>query len=328
MNPFAARTFRFGLMLFLLTQSGCLLVAREVVKAFDAQRDAQSLQESAEPAGAAELPPGIRIVRDVAYGSDPKQRFDVYAPAVAPASNASRAPVIFMVHGGGWAFGDKGARNVIENKVRRWVPRGFILISVNNRLVPAADPLAQVGDLALALKVAQDQAASWGGDRARFILMGHSAGAHLIALLSVSPRLRTQAGDAPWLGSILLDSAALDVPQLMQLPHFGLYDRAFGSDPAQWRAASPYDQLAAATPPLLAVCSSQRRMSCPQARRFVAKAAALGSRDTVLEQDLNHAQINQRLGSEGAYTDAVEVFMASLDSRAAALLKAPAATPR
>ena len=76
-----------------------------------------------------------RVVRNVHYGSDIRQRFDVYAPA-----DAKGAPVIFMVHGGGWAYGDKSARGVTENKVKRWVPRGFIVLSPPYRLLPPSAP--------------------------------------------------------------------------------------------------------------------------------------------------------------------------------------------
>ena len=265
--------------------------------------------------GAAVLPAGIRVVRDVAYGSDPKQRFDVYAPM-----QADRAPVIFMVHGGAWAIGDKAAKNVIQNKVARWVPRGFILISVNYRLLPDAAPLQQARDVAQALVQAQRQATEWGGDRRKFILMGHSAGAHLVDLLAAEPAIALQLGATPWLGTVSLDSASLDVVQTMQSRHLRLYDRAFGSDPAVWQAASPLQQLHAPGAPFLAVCSSRRAESCPQAHRFVDKATRLGMHAQVLEQDMTHEEINQQLGSASNYTTQVEAFMRSLDPVVAHLL--------
>ncbi len=301
----------------LIGQSGCVFAARQIYNQINQHRDEQSLQETSAPIDPAALPAGTRIIRDVAYGSDNLQRFDVYAPA-----HAKAAPVIFMVHGGGWAFGDKGARNVVENKVKRWLPRGFLLISVNNRLLPGTDPLGQARDVASALAAAQQKATTWGGDRSKFILMGHSAGAHLIALVSASPQLAKEAGASRWLGSVLLDSAALDINQIMQLPHFDLYDRAFGKDPAFWKAVSPIDLLSQATPPILAVCSSKRRVSCPQATRFVNKATGLGTRASVLREDLTHGEINQYLGTVGAYTDAVEDFMRTLDPGVAGLLGA------
>jgi arylformamidase len=233
---------------------------------------------------------------------------DIYLPR-----QAAGAPVIFMVHGGAWRLGDKGAKAVVENKVARWVSRGFIFISINYRLLPKTAPVQQAQDIANALAAAQDKAASWGGDPAKFILMGHSAGAHLVALLAASPAGALKLGAKPWLGAVLLDSAALDVVKIMEAKHARLYDRAFGSDPAYWSAASPFHVLSETTTPFLAVCSSRRDDSCPQASRFVTKAMSLNVRASLLEQDLSHKDINQQLGIKGGYTDAVESFMGTLD---------------
>ena len=253
------------------------------------------------------LPDAVTMLRDQSYGSDRLQRFDVYKPA-----HAAHAPVIFMVHGGGWRRGDKAMRNVVENKVARWVPKGYIVVSVNYRMLPLALPLQQAGDVALALAAAQRSAAAWGGDPSRFILMGHSAGAHLAALLDAAPAIAMQNGARPWLGAVLLDSAALDVPAIMQARHPRLYDAAFGSNPASWKMASPIDAMNAQARPFLVVCSSRRGDSCRQAKGFAARAASLGVRARVLEEDLSHQDINRQLGSPGAYTDAVEAFLATL----------------
>jgi arylformamidase len=256
------------------------------------------------------LPPGVRVFRDVSYGNDPRQRFDVYAPA-----NASGATVIFMVHGGAWFLGDKSAQAVVENKVAHWSARGFIVVSANYRMLPAADPLEQAKDVARALAKAQSNAASWGGDRNKFILMGHSAGAHLVALLAASPAIAARFGATPWLAAVLLDSAALDVVVLMKAPHLRLYDRVFGGDERYWRQVSPIDALTRGMPPILAVCSSLRADSCAQATRFVAKATSLGTRASVLEEGLSHRGINQQLGVAGGYTDAVESFLSVASPR-------------
>lgn len=262
------------------------------------------------------LPAGTRVFRDVAWGSDPHQRFDVYAPA-----QASRAPVIFMVHGGGWRRGDKAALGVIQNKIARWVPRGFIVISTNYRLLPDTPPLQQARDVARALAAAQHRAPKWGGDASRFILIGHSSGAHLVALLTAGPALAREQGVQPWLGTISLDSASFDVVQIMQDQHLHLYDEAFGTRPAEWLAASPYQQMHGRIVPFLAVCSSRRRSSCSQAHAFVRKAESFGSRAKVLEEDLRHGEINSQLGLSSDYTRAAEQFMWSLDSSVARRLK-------
>jgi hypothetical protein len=56
-----------------------------------------------------------------------------------------------------------------------------------------------------------------------------------------------------------------DVVSIMESPHLPMYDRAFGSDRAKWRAASPYHVVTKRTAPMLVVCSSRRAVSCSRA---------------------------------------------------------------
>jgi arylformamidase len=263
--------------------------------------------EADEPSDPVLLPAGVRLVRDVPYGKDNLQRMDIYLP-----QQASGATVIFMVHGGAWRQGDKGARAVVENKVSRWVSKGFIFISTNYRLLPKTAPLEQAQDIASALAAAQSKAASWGGDPAKFLLIGHSAGAHLVALLAAAPALALKRGARPWLGAVLLDSAAFDVVKLMEAKHARFYDQAFGRDAAYWNAASPFHVLSKNATPMLAVCSTRRADSCAQADRFITKAKSFNVRVSLLEQELSHKDINRQLGNFGGYTDAVESFIGSL----------------
>ncbi|MDZ7937206.1 MAG: alpha/beta hydrolase [Rhodoferax sp.] len=260
-----------------------------------------------------------KILRDIAYGNDPKQRMDVYLPTGGSVWGA--APVIFMVHGGAWRTGDKRMSKVVDNKAARWLPKGFVFVSVNNRLLPEADPLDQVHDIAQALALAQSRAGRWGANPAQFVLMGHSAGAHLVALLAASPTLAAQHGAQAWLGTIALDSAALDVPTIMQRRHYRLYDPAFGTNPTYWAATSPLQQLHSGAKPLLAVCSTRRDDSCSQAQAFARQAERLGVRAEVLRQDLSHGDINEQLGLPGDYTAGVERFMASLSTDVAQRLR-------
>lgn len=238
---------------------------------------------------------------DIPYGLAPEQLFDLYAP---PQSKTT--PLILMVHGGAWRLGDKEMGRVVDNKVARWVPRGIAFASINYRMQPKAPPLEQARDVAKALAAIQQDAEKLGIDRNNIVLMGHSAGAHLIALLVARPDLQDEAGVRPWRGTVLLDSGALDVPAVMEGRHPRLYDRAFGSAPADWLAASPHQQLHQATAPLLAVCSSRRANACPQAEAFVAKARGLGTSAELLRLDKTHAEINAQLGEDTGYTAEVE----------------------
>lgn len=263
----------------------------------------------ASDAAETDLPAGTRVLADVAYGNDARQRFDVYLPA-----ETRNAPVLFIVHGGAWRNGWKDHRGLIANKAAYWIPKGYVIVSTDYRLLPEADPRGQVEDVARAIAKAQELAPAWGGDPARFILMGHSAGAHLALLLATDPVRLTKHGARPPRGVISLDSGAVDVVGIMRtVPHPALYDAAFGDSPSYWQAVSPHHLLAPGAPPMLLVCSSRRRGACPPSWRFSRKATSLGVRVEVMEQDLSHMAINRELGLPGAYTEQVDAFIERVD---------------
>lgn len=266
---------------------------------------AQAIDDGAMPARAAHAAPAP--MRDVAYGPDRAQRFDVDLPA-----RTTGAPTVFHVHGGGWAFGDKTGQ--VANKRARWTQAGAFFVSTNYRMRPVADPLEQARDVARALAEAQRVVARAGGDPDRFVLTGHSAGGHLIALLAARPDLVREAGARPWRATVLLDAGSVDVVETMTSPRgrIGLFRNAFGEDPAFWRAVSPMHQIAGKTAPILAVCASERRDSCSANRAFLDKAAGFGTRTQLMEQPLSHGEINRLLGEDNDYTREVEAFVRSL----------------
>lgn len=267
----------------------------------------------------ATLPSGSRAGFNLAYGPDPRQRLDVYLPATTPV-----AGVVFMVHGGAWRTGSKTAPGVVTRKVQRWLPRGVAVVSINYRLLPQASVSAQANDVRAALAFAQAHAGSWGVPAERFVLMGHSAGAHLVALVSANPAGALAAGARPWLGTVVLDSAAMDVPALMTQRHAPLYDSAFGQDPAFWHSTSPIHHLTPQAPPVQLVCSTQRPdHPCRQAEAFARRAHSLGVSAQVLPQARSHGEINTDLGLPGPYTQAVEHFMAGLHPALAKALATP-----
>ncbi|UWX03996.1 alpha/beta hydrolase [Pseudoxanthomonas sp. NC8] len=271
------------------------------------ERLARAREASRQPAPQLpDLPAGTRVLRDVAYGDDPRQRFDVYLPA----QPLQGAPLILFVHGGGWANGNKDNPGVVEGKAGKWLPEGRAFVSTNYRMRPDTAPLDQARDVALALARVQSLAPQWGIDPARVVLMGHSAGAHLAALVGASSTLWRDAGAVRPLGVVSLDSGALDVPDMMRRPRLPpLYGRAFGDDPADWIEASPRHRLAADAVPMLLVCSTRRNDACPQAEAFRASAAAFHVAMQVQPEDLSHAQVNRELGEPSAYTQRVDRWL-------------------
>jgi acetyl esterase/lipase len=150
----------------------------------------------------------------------------------------------------------------------------------------------------------------WGADDGQLILMGHSAGAHLVALLSSDPSLVKAAGGHVWRGTVVLDSAALDVAHVMSNTHARLYDDAFGGDPAFWASVSPTAQLKPGAVPMMLVCSLKRLDdSCGQSRAFADHLKAIGMDAPVVPEPLTHMEINNNLGLDGDYTAAVDGFI-------------------
>ena len=270
-------------------------------------RPGRLLQMLMRGAQALPLPEGATAICDIAYGSDPAQCLDIYRPS-HPAG-----PIMLIVHGGAWSIGDKARADVVSRKLAHWLPLGYVVASTNYRLLPEADPITQARDVARAIALLQLRADEWGADARRVIVLGHSTGAHLAALLSADADLAASGGAAPWLATVLLDSAALDVVETLRGPHMPLHDRAFGPSPAYWEQASPLHRLREKTVPMLLVHAAARRDSGEQARRFAAAALAFGGRAEVLPVALTHAEINAQLGADAAYTASVDAFLNSLE---------------
>lgn len=263
-------------------------------------------------ASGAWLPVNTEVHRDIAYGSDPLQTLDVYAP-----QGASDAPILLMVHGGSWVRGDKAATGVVDNKVEHYLPMGFVFVSINYRLSPAVTPVDEAGDVAAALAFVQQHAAEWGAAGQNVVLMGHSAGGNLVSLVAADPTFAANAGADAWRGTIALDSAAYDVVSIMEKPHRTLYDPAFGDDEQLWKDSSPTLRVAGIPAPMLLVCGSGRADACPQAQGFadaVRRQAPAGSdlNIRVYPVALSHGEISSELGTPIDLTGTVDSFLASL----------------
>ena len=114
---------------------------------------------------------GITVTRDVATGSDPLQKIDVFEPS---AKSAAR-PVMVFVHGGGFVRGDKAQT---DNMLVWAVNHGMVGVDVDYRLAPKDPWPAGALDLKAAVAWTQAHIAEYGGDPSRIILWGHSAGAN------------------------------------------------------------------------------------------------------------------------------------------------------
>lgn len=243
---------------------------------------------------------------DQRYGPDAAQAADVHLPA---ARTPGGAPILVIVHGGSWKNGDKAAPEVVQNKLAYWLPKGFVVVSVNTRLLPQARPDAQAEDLGRALAWIRHRAGQWNADPDRLIVMGHSSGGHLLALLAADEAMRQRTGAQAWLASVILDGAGFDLLDVMPRPHAPFYDEAFGADPEQWAAASPAAQLRGPQPPALFVCSTLRPDPCRRSQRFADQLKAQGGQAELVGVARNHAQINADVGADNDETRAISAFI-------------------
>ncbi|MFP8965182.1 alpha/beta hydrolase fold domain-containing protein [Pokkaliibacter sp. CJK22405] len=288
------RLVRSVLLLLTLAGSAQVVAAPERLTA-----DTSAMLESSEGwKGKDSL--GAQRSFDLSYGFTAKEKLDIYLPAHPPKA------IIVIVHGGAWRTGDKSAKAVIANKGQHFIDQGYAFMSINYPLLPDANPDVQAQAVAMAISKIQIPNANTQMAVKNIIVIGHSAGAHLLALISANPR--AYPGLQPWRASILLDSAALDVPKIMRARHFPLYDKAFGKEEAFWEKVSPVHHIKQPVPSLF-VCSSRRRTACEQASEASMAWQAQGGSSAVLPEDLSHRQINDELGQPSDYTSAVDAFI-------------------
>jgi acetyl esterase/lipase len=239
--------------------------------------------------------------RDVAYGTDPLQKLDVYAPA----KGTAKGPVILFAHGGGWRRGDKKQHG---NKGAAYSSNGILFISTNYRLAPNVMHPKEIQDIASAFAWVKAHATDYGADPNQIYVMGHSAGAHLVDLLATNEKFLAEKGLklSDIKGCISLDTASLDLTEREKLPGpaskmvADMIKTAFGTDPKVLTEASPMLQLhrGKTYPPFLMICSSNRRDSMQAHKTFEKIVHECGGTVTTTPVPLNHGEISRAAGTE------------------------------
>lgn len=224
----------------------------------------------------------------ISTGPDPRQAYDLYSGGPAT------GPVLAFIHGGGWSRGDKGMVHSLPEYARR---HGLTLASIGYRLVPQATPREQAQDVA---------AAAAGLKRTHpgrpLFLIGHSAGAHLAALVGADPVYLAGQGLQPsdLAGVILLDGAGYDATGDRGGRLLGdLYSQAFGDQAA---ALSPTLLVRSGVtyPPYLIFHIGGRADSKRQSEALAAALVRAGGRaEVVVDPGDSHRDINVDFGKVG-----------------------------
>ncbi len=236
--------------------------------------------------------------QELSYGTATLQKADFWA------GRSRNAPLVLFVHGGGWKRGDKNMMTG-SAKLTDWQGKGYAVASINYRLVPDASVEDQASDVAASIAFFRRNSAKLGIDPSRIVLIGHSAGAHLVALVGTDPKWLSGAGLTmnAVAGVVPLDGAAYNVADQMDENARLMgdtYKQAFGTDPARQAALSPTLHAAKPNAPAFLILHVQRKDGVRQSTAL-AKALQEAGTSVQLAQIKGrglpaHAEINRKLG--------------------------------
>jgi acetyl esterase/lipase len=237
----------------------------------------------------------------VAYRTGSAARADLTSLDIYQPPGGGPRPILMFVHGGGWAIGD---RRHDGSKADRFTAEGYLYISINYRLAPAVSFPAYPDDVGAAIAWVHHNAATYGGDPNCIFLMGHSAGAHLVALVATDERYMTAHGlDLTAIkGGIALDGAGYNIPAHMEDARRAarqIYERAFGTDPKVWAEASPITYITAGKPipPFLLFYVGRRPDSRARSLELAELLTKAGyAAQAIHAPDKTHLSLNRQLG--------------------------------
>jgi acetyl esterase/lipase len=248
--------------------------------------------------------PGLATT--VAYrtiaGVDPNAlSLDIAAP-----KGACRAPVVLWVHGGAYQIGDKA--NQVAAKRALFNGKGWIFVSINYRLTTPGSPTSarfpdHYEDVAAAVAWVHRSIGAYGGDPDRLALLGHSAGADIVANVADQPRYLAAVGLTPRSIDCVgpLDTEGFDKVTSVGDGESVQWETALGNNPDYLTETSATRFITGddSLPPTIGVVrGAPDRRAIEQA--YLAKVASTGARTVTIDAaGLSHEDVNTRIGAPG-----------------------------
>ena len=258
----------------------------------------------------APMPFRIQLTQSIAYAERSRHRLDVCRPR-----GAAAAPVIIFFYGGAWQSGYKELYRYVAKALAR---RGYVAVVPDYRIYPEVCYPDFLDDGAQVVRWVKDNIARFGGDPDKLFLKGHSAGAHIAAMLSI---------DARWLGKVGLDPRR-DIAGLIGIA--GPYDLMplrdeklkviFGG--VNRPETQPIFHVAPGAPPALLMTGGRDQLVEPgNSVRLAARLVAAGNTATVLTyRRIGHFII---IAAVAPFLRFLVPVMRDLDAFIAATLRAP-----
>lgn len=182
-------------------------------------------------------PASVKITNDISYGDDPLQRLDIDRPA-----EGSNLPIAVYVHGGAFVVGNKSD---YSNIVSYFAQHGVVGVNVNYRLAPKVTWPAESEDVGAAIAFIRKNGAQYGGDPNRIVLIGHSAGANLVASYVLDPSLHPEDGPGV-AAAVVISLPAYRAASIHDQDH--VY---FGNDPSLYEKRAPAAYVNTSKTPLM-----------------------------------------------------------------------------
>ncbi|MCE1238060.1 MAG: alpha/beta hydrolase [Hyphomicrobiales bacterium] len=170
--------------------------------------------------------PGVRFIGGIPYGPDERHRLDVFAP-----DRRAAGPIVLFLYGGAWTSGDRSTYEFVGTAL---AARGITTVIADYRLYPQVRFPGFVEDAARAYGWVDRHLARADGGLRPIFLMGHSAGAHIAALLAVdrhwlaaaAPQAAPPAGLVGLAGPYAFDPTTWDTTAAIFAPVADRADRA------------------------------------------------------------------------------------------------------
>jgi acetyl esterase/lipase len=203
---------------------------------------------------------------NIPYGNGPQHRLDVYVPDPVPVRVPveQRAMVVFW-HGGRWRFGDKADYRFVGAALAEL---GYVAVLPNYRHYPEVKMPGFMDDAARAGQWAAAHAGEFGTDANRLYLMGHSAGAHMAALVTLDPRYFASVGQpVPPIAGVIGLSGPYDFLPLLEADVQDMF-----GPPQNYPDSQPINFVHSGAPPMLLVHGLKDDTVLPKNSRNLATA--------------------------------------------------------
>jgi acetyl esterase/lipase len=203
---------------------------------------------------------------DIAYGAGAQHRLDVYVPDAVPAQPQPLArPLVVFWHGGRWSYGDKSDYRFVGAAL---AGLGYVAVVPNYRHYPEVKMPGFMDDAARAALWAVAHAGEYGAKAQRLYLMGHSAGAHMAALVTLDPRYFAATGEpVPAISGVIGLSGPYDFLPLLEDDVKDMF-----GPPQNYPDSQPINFVRADAPPMLLVHGLKDDTVWPKNSRNLASA--------------------------------------------------------